>query len=403
MKDWIENVVVLPALGLALVSIVCDIFVIASTRRLKLKLKTEYGVRLHSTHDFVICQLVFWLCIINVSFSSSFIFEYGVNWRTINTFCITFGFLGQFNTLMTSFWHMLFSGYLFYLLKYHNPNSQHKRNSHMHSNKPSYNYNNTSYDQHTQTFDYQRTFALISILIVVLSFIGSIIPMYYNHSYGIIYNYTDNTGDTYGTECWLLGYWQLMAYGPLLLSLLVDIIVLLFAVCKYCQTKKFTNAYLSLIARLSIWVIIFAITRVVPFMDRVLILISNKNYRAPIWLVLLHHCTLASFGIGNAIAWYCNRKIKPKKLTVSNSKGGGGMNKHVKNKSTPHAFLIGVNNDYNLNGGNRTIIIEDVTTDSDTTRQLAKKWQTMSESTNTDNISGTTFTSTYFEDSTIGN
>ena len=357
MNSWIEDIIVFPTIFFACISVICDIYVIVSTHHIMIRLYLTYGSQSRSIHDYIICQLVYWLGMINLAFSGVLIPQYAIQWTNIDSWCIIVGFLGQFNTLITSFWHILFSGYLFYLLKYENPNC-----------------NKLNFANNTRDVNYHRIFSYSPIIIIFLSFVGSVLPLFYKNSYGILYAFTDNSGNKYGTECWLLSFWQLIAYGALLLSLLFDVIVLLLAVYKYYQTKWFTNAYLSLIKRLSIWVIIFAITRILPFIDRLLILMCGDNYNAPLWLVLAHNYTLASFGIANGIAWYFNRKIKPSNANELKDNNTSTNKKKVYVK-------INEKNQPFLSHEQRTLRDDDDSVQVEITSKFSTRWQSI-ETTN---------------------
>ena len=64
--------------------------------------------------------------------------------------------------------------------------------------------------------------------------------------------------------------------------------------------------------RLTAWVFVFFVIRMIPFGDRVLGWVMGKDYQAPLWIVLAHSYALNSLGIANAIAWCFNRNIKAK-------------------------------------------------------------------------------------------
>ena len=82
------------------------------------------------------------------------------------------------------------------------------------------------------------------------------------------------------------------------------------AVYKYYRTRWYTNVYLYLIKRLSVWVLGFLITRTVPTAFRLIVLI-NPNFKSPLWLVLCHNYLITSLGIANGIVWYFTQKIGP--------------------------------------------------------------------------------------------
>ena len=310
MKQWIEELLVWPTVALAVVSILSNIWVIISTRNLQLSLhvdqsNSELDKIQYMSHDFVIYRLIFWLATIDLIYSMNFITLFGINWTTVNAACIMLGIMGQFLSCCTSLWRILIASYLFYLLKFDDA-----------LNASSVTQENQIRQEFFSIFCkvYLRdetVFKTVSFWIFLICCVCSIIPLLWgNHNhYTILYNY-EQDGETYGSECWVSGYFQMIFYSIVMISVLFDITVLMMAVCKYYKTKRYTNAYLYLTRRLLMWVIIFLIIRIFPFFDRLLALVLT-NYNTPLWLVLLHNYSLASVGIANGIVWYLTRKITP--------------------------------------------------------------------------------------------
>lgn len=305
----IECFIVVPTVLIGIVSICFNIWVIHSVQKLQRMYRHDQSSLLHgkyndnplmSSHDDVICKLIFWLAIIDLLYGADFILDYGIDWTTVNAPCLILGIIGQFLSVCTALWRVLIASYLFYLLKLNHGTQETNTTYHITCKQLC-----GSYLQNAKIFN------VITILIIVLCLVGSIIPLIWNNDnhYTILYNFKYHSTN-YGTECWVESYFQMIFYGTLMISVCFDICVLITAVWKYYQTKWYTNAYLYLIKRLLAWVFIFLLIRIFPFLDRLLALIVD-NYHTPLWLVLLHNYSLASVGIANGMVWYFNRKIKP--------------------------------------------------------------------------------------------
>ena len=328
MELWIEDTIVYPTLVLFCFSIISDICVIISTTRFKRALSYEYGNDSIFSHDYTIGNLILWLAAINLLWELTMIPEYGVNWTHMNPLCLTIAIAAQFFAVLNSLWQILIASYLFHLLTtditQQSLDSSKKRQHHkplLHDNHNQRKQSNMIdvirwvCDPYLSCNFYLRNpfmFNLFALLLVIISAIGAIIPLIWDNDnhYAVIYNYTKN-GYNYGGECWLKSAsFQLISYGPFMLSVVLDVIVLLIAVCKYYQTKWFTKAYLYLIKRLSTWVIVFVIIRVLPFADRLLswIVSDDHDFQTPLWLVLMHNYALASMGLANGLVWFANQK-----------------------------------------------------------------------------------------------
>lgn len=143
------------------------------------------------------------------------------------------------------------------------------------------------------------------IFIMLISIIFTILPAFadkknINH-YGQFYNFKYEK-EYYSPECWIIGEYQLLLWVLVLISLIFHYITLITACIKYKKTRAFTKAYLYLIRRLSAWVFVYTVVRIFPTIERVWVLVDQKN--VPLWLVLVHHWFISSLGIANAAVWY---------------------------------------------------------------------------------------------------
>lgn len=323
-QHWIDDLIDYPTIAFAFFSLIGDVYVIRSTLKLKLMLKWQYGPSVRITNDYIIFHLIFMLAILDAFYIVGNASANCINWTSANTLCVVFGFYNQFFGLFSSLWRLLIPSYLFYLLI---TDSKHQKKSGDANNKT--------------IAKNEIIFNMITLGIILLSFIGSIIPLIWDdrNSYSVLYNYSKN-GINYGAECWVTGDFVLIFYSVLILGVLIDIIALVFAIYKYNQTKWYTNAYLLLIKRLSAWVFVFMVLRLVPFFDRVVYYIID-GYTAPLWLVLLHHYILASTGIANAAVWYFNRRVQASVgagIGESSTKSGKLSDKNSKEITKKHRF-----------------------------------------------------------------
>lgn len=291
-SSLIQVLIVYPTVFFAGLSVPCNIYVARSTLRSKRDLIQQHGPRIKTAHDFIIWHLIFSMAIIDTFYAFGTIVIFGINWPNVTSYgCYIAGFVSQFLAVCSSLWRLLIPCYLFYLL---------------------------TASVRTQTAiakkkDFvESIFESVALVIVFLSLVGAILPLVWTKHkvyYGILYAYKDG-GNYYGAECWTEGYFQLIYYTILMLSVVFDMITLILAYYKYRETKAYTNAYWVLIKRLFAWVFVFLIIRLVPFFDRVLILFI-KNFNPPLWLVLCHNYFIGATGIANAIVWYLTQRITP--------------------------------------------------------------------------------------------
>ena len=125
-------------------------------------------------------------------------------------------------------------------------------------------------------------------------------------------NYFDKNGNGYGMECWLNGDWRLSYYIPTIISLLFHYTALIIAINKFYQTRKYTRAYIYLIKRLIPWIIIYSVIKILPTIVRIWGLVSNPK-NIPLWMVVLHHCSITGVGVANALVWYFSMRVDPSK------------------------------------------------------------------------------------------
>ena len=300
-EEWIDEVNNFPTIAFGLMSIWGNAYVILSIARFKIDLRFEHGKAAIVTHDFIISHLIAIMASVDSVYIISLVVTFCVNWQSNNFACTLSGFTQQFLAVFTALWRLLIPGYLFYLLK---TDGKHQRKS---------------YDTTEKTIARtENMFSSIVLTVILLSFIASTLPLIWNNKnyYGVLYNYTHG-GYEYMSECWVESYFEYIYYILVVLSVLIDTTVLFIAIWKYNQTKWYTSAYVALIKRLSAWVGIFLVIRMIPFVDRLLVWIFNTNtkddysYSAPLWFIYLHHYVAVSLGSANALVWYFTRRIKP--------------------------------------------------------------------------------------------
>ena len=263
---------------------------------------------------------------------------------------------------------------------------------------------------------FQEIFNILKCIMIVIAFIGTIVPIFVNgNHYTVISNYyqksnnshkknddnsnNDSNRHGYGHECWIEGSFELIDYSFVMVSLLFHFIVLFVTICKYCQTKTFTNAYSYLILRLLPWVVVYTIVRVIPTLDRVWDQIGSE-YSVPLWLVVGHDSTIASLGIANAIVWCFNRSIDKnisqnydhsRKKSKNRKRNTRTTNNNYNNYNSNCNYNSNMNNndrnkkycDKNLNNRENSINILETTTDSTSTRSGSTFFTSTREATST--------------------
>ena len=339
-QNWIEDGFVYPTLGLSVISIFCNFYVIRSTLRYQIRLQIKFGRAGSYTHDYIVYSLIFWMSVIDTFYALATIVSDGTHWTHTSPFCVAVGFFTQLIDMYSSLWKLFITLYFFYLLiidikqqipaqlQYESQTQKHNRND--------------------------CIFSTIHLIIIMLSLLGALLPLFWSQNnfkkyYGMLYNYTSKNNEHYAAECWLKGDFQFIFYGVLFVTILCDFIVLLLAIYKYNQTKSYTNAYLLLIKRLSAWVFVFWIVRIIPFIDRVFGLYYGENkWNPPIWLALGHNYMTASLGIANGLVWYFNKNIRPDPR--SNLKTVGNYNNY-NNYNVINGYVKGniIDNNVNIN------------------------------------------------------
>lgn len=213
-------------------------------------------------------------------------------------------------------------------------------------------------------------------VILIISLISTIVPLFVNlkydefedgsgGTYGHLHNYTllfsyKYKSDTYASECWIDGYFELIYDGFLILSLLFYFIVVAMCLYKYCETKKNVgNAYWYLFKRLLPWVIVFGTFRIIPLIDRLIIFsefvfLNDSNYYTPLSLALLRHYFLGSLGIANAFVWVWIRKVNPYNQYMDRKDSlGRKVRNFIRRQNQIHAIKSRNGNNNNNNPNNR--------------------------------------------------
>ena len=298
-----------PWLVLEFFSILCNVYVFVSSKLFQRNLiDRAYATRnesiiksVKSSHDYIITNIISWLvCIdtLNGITTSLGIIPLAFDLPPLTTtLCTLSGMCGQFFGTLSPLWHILLASYLFYLLTIVS-NIQ---------NGSNYSNSKHEYLQNPKIYFWTK-FAFI-----LFCFLCTIIPFFVHpHCYKEVRNYYDAKNEEYyGAECWVTGYWEWIQYVIIILSLLFHYLVLILAFEKYNQTKAYTNAFIFLVDRLVVWVVVFSIIRIFPTLDRIWSVIDDKT--VPLWVVVSHHCCLGAIGIANGIVWYLNRKTDPYK------------------------------------------------------------------------------------------
>lgn len=263
--------------------------------------KSDHNVK----EDYDIVDIINWMSIADflycgwtlLNFTSQAI-GVGFPWNHVE--CIIIGIIGQFAALISTLSHMLIAYCLLYLLKgYKLANLQKQKKYHI-------------------------------ITIFMVSMLCTFIPLIFN-SYGTYLNVDDQAEDkqhVIDEECWLTtnsNAFQLTLYIPITITLLFHYVVFLYTLCKkhpanFCNccnqnqynhnnnnTKSFIEkSYDLIVNRLMLFVIVFSVIRLPSIVDRMYALFEKP----PLFLIICHHISIASVGIGDGLVWYCGRRQK---------------------------------------------------------------------------------------------
>ncbi|ETO34721.1 hypothetical protein RFI_02367 [Reticulomyxa filosa] len=223
-------------------------------------------------------------CILNWLPSALTIFDPSKSslWQYDETVCKLLGMFSQFVGTSSPLWHVLIALSLFYLILGF-PLSTLAR----HKNK-------------------------LFFGIVITGIVLTIIPFCYG-AYGRIKTVGNDS------ECWInQKTLQLTEYVPIVLSVAFHNVITVIMGVQYCRYKykHYADVEQHLISRrphysavlsdkMAAFVIVFTLVRVFPTVNRIYGLIHDSS---PLWLVLLHHVSIASVGLGDGLVWYCTRK-----------------------------------------------------------------------------------------------
>ena len=380
----ITALLTVPRTILQIISALCDIYVYVAAKIFQQKLilsrQNLHISAVKSSHDYIIVDLISWLVRIDLlnGFTSSLSFATAAfNLPPLSsTMCVFAGMGSQFAGVWSPLWHIIIASYLFYLLtmtpnqttkiekfkhKYKRHN-KHKSKKHINNKTNKFKHlqsiDSESYHKtHNNNYNGQRkreylqnpfTYHMVKMSCVLFCFLATFVPLLIDDNCYDDYNtyYDPKTGKGYGYECWIVGYFEWIEYGLVIVSLMFHYIVLILAWFKYNETKSYTNAYIYLVNRLIAWVVVFSFIRLFPTIEIVWNVISVKT--VPFWLVMLHHICTASVGIANAIVWYSNRRTNP---NTGNMSGHGNGNLTNVNKLQQNAMVVEMTDNNNTGTG----------------------------------------------------
>ena len=244
------------------------------------KVNLSNDIRL--TNDYTVTDIIMWMCMTHLILDIFLILNYipqmiSKTFKFSDNTCKLIGLFGQFSGIASPLWHLIIAWSLYYLLT---------RND---------------YNNYNKFVLIKQKTKLISGLIV-LTILGTIIPII-DDAYGEL----TNNQDFSEWECWInKNDYQLIVFIPMIISVLFHYIVLIIACFKYAKTKSFTNAYVILMKRLIVWIIVFSILRIIPTFVRFLV-IFNLDDDIPFILIVLHHYCIGLWGFGNGIVWFINK------------------------------------------------------------------------------------------------
>ena len=198
-----------------------------------------------------------------------------------NKFCNILGIFGQFLGVQSPLWHMILAYNLIYLL-----------------------YGETgSLDELAKQKIYQYT------LVFIIPTITTIIPGIFKQ-YGKYQNNTDYSD----YECWLISdSWQLIWTVTNILALLIHLVSLLYALCKWKNAKEkhesqvFSLFYRKVCVNILRFVLVYTLIRIMPITSRIVEILQPNNYTLPLWAIITHHVFISLNGVGNLLVWIWNQ------------------------------------------------------------------------------------------------
>ena len=359
VNDDVTSWLSIPGFCLSVISMICDVYVMMASIRLQSNLPRY-------SNDFVIFNLIFWLVIIDYGFEFFFcsnfipyIFDFS---RYSSALCTTIGAFTDFFGILGILWHILIAVEFLYLLFQFGHSDDDGNGFSFRNHQYNYNYDSNSIGKISVSSNNHlflqnpKIYRITRLSLIGISIILALLPLFINGNHYIMFdNFYDAQGNGYGNECWLKDSWELAYYILLLISQLFHLCALIVACIKYKQTHLFTNAYLYLIQRLSPWIIVYTLIRVIPTVVRFWTVHASVK-TIPLWLMVLHHCCLGSLGIANAVVWKWNRRVK---INPDDFGGGGGGSSKRAYGGNENIKKINHNNNNNNNNNKKNGMLEE--------------------------------------------
>ena len=155
------------------------------------------------------------------------------------------------------------------------------------------------------------------LIIIIIPIFSCILPIISSGKGINIYGIYINNINSNDKECWLTEEgWQLGFVIAIILSMIFHWIVLFMMFFKCHQHLAISHQYISIIKKLSRFVIVYTCIRLLPAMERIWECTTNKS--PPYWLILSHHICIASVGIANGIVYMINQRDDTKQKQKNN-------------------------------------------------------------------------------------
>ena len=293
--DWKRALLIYTSSVLGFVSFVASYYVVVSSLYFKTKLinnqknaykkigkKVNPANDIRLTNDYTVTDIIMWMSLTDLIFDIWLLLNYvpqsiSETFRYSDNICKIVGIIGQFGGTASPLWHLIMAWNLFYLL--------------------------TKKDNHYNKFTLINQKPTLIVLLLICTIMGTIIPII-----GGAYGKFTNNQQFSEWECWINKKdYQLIIFIPIIISVFFHYIVLIIACFKYVKTKSYTTAYVILIKRLIVWIIVFSIIRIIPAIVRFMS-IFNLDDDEPFILIALHHYCVGLWGFGNGFVWFYNTK-----------------------------------------------------------------------------------------------
>ena len=157
-------------------------------------------------------------------------------------------------------------------------------------------------------FANKQAFLYSKFASLLLGVIAVLIPLCWNNITNIYGKQYELEGK-YDPVCWTCPTIQTCFFALISFLIIVYLIVLVAALIKHLQTRRFTVAYWYFVIRLLPWILIYVIVAMIPCLIEIWRLAMTESTQNNVGMLVIIQVDLSCIGIANALAWYVPYKL----------------------------------------------------------------------------------------------